>query len=125
MPRAFLSTHIVADQPSPRSGLIYTTNCLNGLINGFSNAPVLFGRLNDTGFILTENEFEAKLVGFDVVNDRLHVIIEAEEQVVNVIMDNDYIVRLLSQMPEGYVDSQPIDSMSVRALLLEREDATS
>ena len=126
MPRAHLTTHIVADQPSPRSGIVYTEKCLGDLVMMTNEAPIFFGRLDpSSGFTLSEvDKLEVKLVGFDLIQDRLYAIVEAQtEQIIDQLMGSDYVIRLLSKLPDDYDKTQPVDSMIVKALLMEKESA--
>ena len=123
MARTHLATHIVADVPSPRSGVTYTAECLDKLITSTAEAPVFFGRLEDSGFIATKESPQAKLVGFDVINETLYVIIESDDEIIDNLLTDDYIVRFLSHSTEQPDDSQPIEKLDIRAVLLEKENA--
>lgn len=123
MARTHLATHIVADVPSPRSGVTYSAECLDKLITSTSEAPVFFGRLEDSGFIADQNTPPAKLVGFDVINDQLYIIIESSDEIIDRLLTEDYIIRFLSHSTDK--PSKFVEKLDIRAVLLEKENAES
>lgn len=123
MARTHLATHIVADVPSPRSGVTYSAECLDNLITSTAEVPVFFGRLEESGFIATQKTPAAKLVGFDVINETLYVIIESDEDVIERLLADDYIVRFLSHSDDDKPNPKFIEKLDIRAVLLEKEDA--
>ena len=95
-----VKTHIEVDQPSPHTGIIYSREILDGLVESEISAPGAFDVNIDkmtleaaVNWVKIKNNFS--LIGFDLINDVLYLKLEATESIAERINSNEYITRLL------------------------------
>lgn len=124
----YFKTHIIADEASPRSGVVYTREILEKIANLDSTIPGAFGiNIDDKGInesvidVLRNRSFDLK--GFDLIDGALYLKIDADEETSNKITDGDYIARLII---DGRFDvkKQPkelVEIFQVKAVVLLEE----
>jgi hypothetical protein len=117
-----IATHIEVDRPSLKTGVVYSLKCLERLCNNSINVEGKFGALVEgTTDINERNDPPGKirLVGFDILNDRLYIKIMAEAKVIDIIDNELYSVKFMTD-PFKISEDGKVHHVLVRGVLLEK-----
>jgi len=139
-----LPTHFIADQPSPLSGTIYSSKVFDKLMASSINKPGYFCRFNEhkdnpisyeypklSGLTLdkegqagmerlTYDDFGFTLVGFDVIDNVLHVKVAGTDNAIRHIYSHDWIVRFGTE-PIEFDKDNVVNNLEIKTLFLEKK----